>query len=63
MKKRPVEIVMLKDFYSVKYLDRKKGQRHSAAQFWAKSYTFNQVITWVQKQPKLLLVEKIHEQV
>lgn len=45
-----------KAFWSVSYVQRKKGQRYSAASFDANHYPVEVAIDWAKTNPKLRLV-------
>jgi hypothetical protein len=43
--------------YAVEYVHRKRGTRYWAAQFDGRHSTLAEIIEWVKKQPKLILVD------
>jgi hypothetical protein len=53
---RAVTIERVGDTFFVKYVLRKKRQRHSAAQFSAKDHTVESVEGWVRDQAHLHLL-------
>lgn len=55
--KRPVVIEFYKkpNSYCVRFIDRKPGQRHFAASFYAPDHTRADVEKWVTENPKLEL--------
>lgn len=57
MKQREVYIRLVGDSWAVLYLKRTKYQHHSAAGFYGKDHTLDDVKAWVNKQPNLVLVE------
>ena len=65
MTPRRVKIAITKHGYFVEYLDRKKGQRHCAAQFTLESEvegvprTIEDVKNWVKQQKHLTLDETL----
>lgn len=54
--KRQVYIKLSKDTWFVRYVDRKRGQRYSAACFYAPDISLERVKAWVSKQSSLELV-------
>jgi hypothetical protein len=52
---RLVSIDLLRNTYFVRYVERAKGTRHTAAQFYARDHTLESVETWVRENPKLRL--------
>lgn len=44
--------------WRVRFVERRKGQRHDAAQFDGKSFSRKFVEDWVKDQPELKLVDK-----
>lgn len=57
MKTRKVYITLQNGTYFVRYAERNKNSRHSAAQFYAPDTTLEKVQAWVRKQTNLQLVE------
>lgn len=55
MKRRAVHIKRVRDSWLVLYCQRAKGQRYTAAQFYAPSFSLAQVEAWVSAQPNLVL--------
>lgn len=55
-KPREVYIAKRGDSWMVLYAQRRKGQRYSAAQFYAKDWGQGSVEGWVRKQPNLDLI-------
>lgn len=54
---RPVKIERVRDSWLVFYVDRKKGQHYTAAQFYAQDNTLVDVQSWIKTQPQLNLIE------
>lgn len=52
---RPVKIERIGDSWLVFYTDRKKGQRYTAAQFYALVHTLSDVENYIKTQPNLRL--------
>lgn len=55
--KRKVVIKLALGSWLVYYVDRKKGQRYTVGQFYAKDFTREQVIEWIKQQANLELLE------
>ncbi len=53
--KRPVKIKLVKGTWFVSFVNRRKGQRYSAAQFDARHSTVDFVKDWISKQPTIEL--------
>jgi len=54
--KREVYVEFVVDTWQVRYVKRKKGQRYSAASFYAPDHSREYVENWVRENPKLVLV-------
>ena len=54
--RRQVEIKRVGDTWAVAYVDRRKYQRLWAAGFYAPDHSQNDVVEWVNQNPKLELV-------
>lgn len=53
---RKVKVVRVCDCWTVLYVERKKGQYRSAAQFACSMWSLGRVENWVRENPKLELV-------
>lgn len=58
--KRKVYIELDGNSWKVRFFNRKKGQRHYAAQFFAPDHSRQFVENWVRGQPRLILSDE-HE--
>lgn len=58
IEKRKVYIERFRASWVVFYVERRKRQRYSAAQFYAQDHSMQDVKDWVAKQPHLELVDK-----
>lgn len=56
---RPVSVSLSGQTWFVRYEDRRYGQRHLAAQFYAPDNSFDDVIRWVNANPNLKYVGDI----
>lgn len=54
--KRKVRIERKGGAWAVVYVERRKGQRYWAANFYAADHSMTDVIEWVKQNPKLELV-------
>lgn len=54
---RQVTIEERQGTFFVLYVERKRGQRYSAAQFSARDHTRESVAAWVKTQSELVLVD------
>jgi hypothetical protein len=53
---RPVRIALVRGCWAVLYCDRRKGQRHAAAGFYAYDHSLEHVQNWVRNNPRLTLI-------
>ena len=56
--RKRVRVKLALNTWFVEFVDRKKGQLHSAAHFAADQYSKEFVVAWIKSKPHLELVEE-----